>query len=166
MSLVTKIRSAEVGDAEKIAKIYNESLEHGIANYEVLPHTTTQRRDWLISLMDRGFPVLVAEANTDICGFCALTPFHPSPGYRFTVTGSIYVTVTHIRQGIGQSLALQIIAEARRKNFHTIIAGINSLNESSIAFHKSLGFKQAGLFKDIGCRDGRWYDDVCLQLIL
>ncbi len=161
-----EIRPAELSDAKRIAEIYNESLKRGMANNEVHPQTSEQRESWLASLIAKDFPVFVAEENNEVCGFCALTPFHPLQSYRFTVTGSIYVAQSHLRRRIGHTLALRVIDEARHKNFHTIIAGIHSLNEASIAFHKALGFRQAGLFKEIGCKDGKWYDDVCMQLIL
>ena len=161
------IRPAVSADAPAMAQIYNRELQSDApTNYATEPQTGESRRNWLEGLQERGYPVWVAEQDGQVVGFGALTPFHPLPGYRFTVTGSLYVDAPLRRTGIGKALGQALIKAGRSLGYHTIIAGINSENRASIALHEGFGFEQVGYFRGIGFKDGRRYDDVCLQLDL
>jgi phosphinothricin acetyltransferase len=54
----------------------------------------------------------------------------------------------------------------KRKDIHTIIAGIDADNAASIHLHKQLGFEDAGHFHQVGYKFGKWLDLRFLQLIL
>lgn len=160
------IRDAQLRDAEAIAAIFNHEVEHGISNYEGRRHSPEERAEWMVRLRHGEYPVLVAEAAGRVAGFAALTPFHPLSGYRFTVTGSIYVDKSARGTGVGRALAARLFAAAKEKGYHSILAGVNSENAVCIALLKSFGFEAVGYFKEIGFKAGKWRDDVCLQLVL
>jgi L-amino acid N-acyltransferase len=160
------VRTATPADAAAIAVIYNDEVTGGVTNYEVKQHSATERRLWLEGLAERGYPILVAEAEGTVIGFCAITPFHPVSGYRYTATGSIYIAREHRRTGVGHALGEAMIAEARRRGLHTLIGGVNSENRASLALLESFGFQRVGYFREIGRKNGQWHDDICLQLLL
>ena len=162
----TIIREARLEDATAIAVIYNAAMGDGAANYETRLHDGDERRAWLARLVEQGYPVMVGTVAESVVGFGALTPFHIVSGYRFTVSGSLYVAKDYRAQGVGRLLGGALLEAARSRAYHTIVAGINSANSASIRLLETFGFTQVGYFKEIGHRDGRWYDDVCLQLIL
>ena len=161
------VRPAVIGDAAAIAEIYNIEVEGAETNYASQRETVESRAGWISGLKEKGFPVLVAEdVEGQVVGFGALTPFHPLAGYRFTVTGSLYVHANCRGKGVGKILAESLLKAAKKRDVHSIIAGINSNNEASIQLHRSMGFQQVGHFKEIGFKNGKWHDDLCFQLIL
>ncbi len=160
------VREANASDVEAITAIYNFEVAHGHNHYESEPQKIADRLAWLESLQKRGLPVLVADSGHEIVGFAALTPFHPLSGYRFTVSGSIYVKAGQRGAGVGRALAAKLFERAVEQKFHCILAGVNSENTASIRLLESFGFKQVGYFKGIGFKNGRWHDDVCLQRLL
>ncbi len=161
-----EIRDAEVSDAESIAEIYNREILQSHSNYESVPQTVAQRSEWIERLKNQNYPVLVAVHNGIVQGCAALTPFHPVSGYRHTATGSIYLREDARGKGLGKQLIQKLLELAGKRKIHTIIAGVNSENSRSIALMKKMGFQQVGHFKEIGFKNGKWHDDVCLQLIL
>ncbi len=160
------IRNAESSDAEEIARIYNYEVLHSEVNYESVPQTVEYRREWIGRIKSLNFPLFVATKNDSVIAFAALTPFNILTGYKHSATGSIYIDPEHQGAGLGKKLALALISSAKQVGIHAIIAGINSENKRSISLLKSVGFEQAGYFKEIGFKNGKWLDDVCLQLLL
>ena len=47
-----------------------------------------------------------------------------------------------------------------------MVACIDNDNTNSIAFHKKLGFQQAGQMKEVGYKFGRYLDMTLMQLML
>lgn len=160
------VREAKASDVPVITAIYNFEVASAHNHYESEPQRVEDRLAWLEGLQRRGYPVLVAEADGEVAGFAALTPFHPLSGYRFTVSGSIYVKAGRRGAGVGRALAAELHRQAVERNFHCILAGVNSENTASIQLLQSFGFEKVGYFKHIGFKNGRWHDDVCLQLLL
>lgn len=164
-----RLREAAETDIGAITSIYNEAVSEGQSNYAATAEREDERRGWWLEQQRAGLPVLVAAlggAPDSVVGFGALTPFHRLEGYRFTVTGQLYVASRARQRGVGRRLAARLIEMARHKGLKTIIAGIHAHNRPCIDLHLSLGFKHVGYFEQIGFKNGRWHDDVCLQLIL
>jgi len=160
------IRGAESKDVFRLVAIYNHEVSQSQSNYESRLQTFEERSLWLDNLLVRGYPVRVAELDGEVIGFGALTPFHPLTGYRHTVTGLLYVDHQHRRTGVGSSLVEALIVEAKRRQFHSIIAGVNSANEPCLSLMARFGFERVGYFREIGRKGDKWFDDICLQLIL
>jgi phosphinothricin acetyltransferase len=59
-----------------------------------------------------------------------------------------------------------LIATARRRGLHVIIAAIDAQNEASVRLHASFGFQQVGLFREVGHKFGRWLDVLYMQLVV
>ncbi len=56
-----------------------------------------------------------------------------------------------------------LLNAARLRSLRSIIAAIDSENTVSIRLHAKLGFEEAGRFKQIGFKFGRWLDAVYMQ---
>ena len=69
-------------------------------------------------------------------------------------------------QGTGKQLLMALIEKAKKDDYHTMIAGIDADNQNSFNFHKKLGFREVGKFKEVGFKFDRWLDLVFLQLML
>ena len=165
MSAVS-LRAAEIGDAEQIAAIYNYEVENTTATFDLVPRTIESQREWL-SARSGAFSALVAhEPSSGIIGFAALSTYRDRAGYRTTVENSVYVHREHQRRGVGRLLLSALLDVARDSGFHTVIARVDSQSAGSLALHRSLGFIEVGIEKQIGRKFGRWLDSVILQKML
>lgn len=163
---VILVRDAISSDVASLTEIYNYEVENGESNYANELQTVEERASWFKDLKKKNYPLVVAEVSGKVVGFAALTPFHPLSGYRFTVSGSIYVHPEFRRSRVGKGLGDAILQRAYEKKFHSILAGVNAKNTASISLLESFGFQKVGLFQEIGFKNDTWFDDVCLQLIL
>ncbi|MGA1453867.1 MAG: GNAT family N-acetyltransferase, partial [Ilumatobacteraceae bacterium] len=101
-----------------------------------------------------------------VLGFAALSTYRDRAGYRTTVENSVYVHRDHQRRGVGRLLLTALLDVARSSGFHTVIARIDSQSVGSIALHKSLGFVEVGVERQIGRKFGRWLDSIIMQRFL
>jgi L-amino acid N-acyltransferase YncA len=159
------VRPASAADAAAIATILNALLATTTIEWTETPHTTGSTLGWI----DEHDVVLVAEEAEDIVGFAAFGPFRDiakRPGYRFTVESSVHVRADRWGSGVGRHLMGVLVAEARDRGLHTMIAAVDGENEASIRFHDRLGFVEVGRMRAVGAKFGRWLDLVLLELVL
>lgn len=160
------IRDANLADLPAILAIYNHAVLHTTAVWNETPGTLEDRQAWLAEKHRRGFPVLVAEREGQVCGFASYGDFRPWPGYARTIEHSVYVDPAAHRLGIGRALMVELIARARQAGYHCLIGGIDAANAGSIALHQALGFAEVGRLPQVGRKFDNWLDLLFLQLML
>lgn len=161
-----RIREAIESDLPQLLTIYNEIILNTTAVYDYEPHTMEMRRQWFHAKKEKGFPVLVAEEGERILGFSSIGPFRAWAAYKYSVENSVYVAANARGQGVGKLLLAPLIDAARKLKLHTIIAGIDATNETSLRLHKSFGFEEVAHFNQVGWKFERWLDLKFLQLIV
>ena len=160
-----RIRKAEISDLDAINDIYNYYVLNSTCTYQITPETIQGRTAWF-NEHDSSHPVIVAMAGKDIAGWASLSRFNKREAYSRTAEDSVYVRHDMLLAGIGTALLGEIIAVARRLDYHTIIAGISADQAGSIRLHEKSGFDQAGRMKETGFKFGRWLDTAYYQLML
>lgn len=158
------IRAAEAVDAAAIAAIYAPYVLSGTVSFETeAPDTRGMRAR--IEASDGYYPWLVATNGAenagelgDVMGFAYATKFRERPAYRYVVETSIYLSGAAVGTGVGRLLYDALIDTLRRQGFTQAMAGISMPNEASIALHESVGFQRAGLYREVGYKQGRWID--------
>jgi L-amino acid N-acyltransferase len=163
---MVKIREAIESDLPQLLNIYNEIILNTTAVYDYEPHSLEMRRQWFDAKKEQGFPIFVAEDSERILGFSSIGPFRAWAAYKYSVENSVYVAAGARGHGVGRLLLAPLIDAARKLNLHTIIAGIDAMNEASLRLHKSFGFEEVADFKQVGWKFGRWLDLKFLQLIV
>jgi len=119
------------------------------------------------SLMDGGYPYLVAEIDGAVAGYAYAGPYRARPAYRWTVEDSIYVDGGAQRRGVGRALLDRLIEESAARDFRQMIAVIgDSAQAASIAVHRAAGFRFVGNIENVGFKFGRWLDSVIMQRAL
>jgi L-amino acid N-acyltransferase YncA len=166
MSRELNIRPAQEEDLPAILGIYNEVIANTTAAYVYEPHTLEMREQWYSELKAGSWPVIVAEREGIIVGFGCIGVFRHKPGYKYTGEHTVHVHVDHRGQGIGRTLLLALIEEAKKLELRTIIGGIDAANEASIALHASMGFVECARIEQVAYKFGRWLDLVLMQLLL
>ena len=159
------IRPAEPRDAGAIADIYNHAIHHTTATFDTIAKSADERLAWLAS-RDERHPVYVAETNGTVVGWAALNEWSNRPAYHATGETSVYVAEAFRGRGIGRRLKKRIIAEAKRLDYHTLIARTAEESAASIRLNESLGFRHIGTMKEVGYKFGRHLDVHIMQLML
>jgi len=164
--MVATIRKATENDLQGILDIYNDAIINTTAVYNYKPHTLEMRKVWFNEKVEKGIPVFVADDNGQVVGFASYGAFRAWAAYKYSVEHSVYVHTAFRRKGIAKQLMLTLIESVNQKEIHTMIAGIDADNAISIHLHKQLGFEEAGHFKQVGYKFGKWLDLIFMQLIL
>lgn len=160
------IREATEADLPAMLEIYNDIIVNTTAVYDYKPHTLEMRQQWFAVKQEQGFPVFVAEEEGVIYGFSTIGPFRNWAAYKYSVENSIYVAADARGKGVGKLLFPPIIKAAADRQMHTIVAGIDATNESSIKLHERFGFVEVAHFKQVGFKFGKWLDLKFFQLLL
>lgn len=160
------IRKAKREDLLDILNIYNDAILHTTAVYSYKPQTLEMRQLWYEKKVEEGYPILVCEQDNRVVGFATFGPFRAWPAYKYSIEHSVYVDKRYRRQGIATSLMKELIAIAKEEEYMTLIAGIDAVNEKSVAMHKNFGFVYSGTIKKAGFKFNRWLDLAFYQLEL
>ena len=150
-----------------IQGIYNDAILNSTALYEYAPRTEDVMREWFASRARDGVPVLGIEWEPGVlAGFATWGPFRPRAAYKYSAEHSVYVDERFRGEGVGRQLLQALIIEAKRRDLHMLIAGIDATNVASVALHSSLGFRCCGTVREAGFKFGRWLDLEFWQLLL
>jgi L-amino acid N-acyltransferase YncA len=159
------IRRAVRSDASAIAEIYNEAILTTTATFDLEPRTVADRERWLEARSDR-FPVIVGEIDGNVIGFAALAPWSDRAAYEGTAETALYVHSSHRGRGIGRRLKTEIIEQARRLGFHTLLARVTEDSAASIHLNREAGFVIVGTLREVGRKFGRLLDVHIMQKML
>lgn len=159
------IHLAAASDLARINEIYNDFVLHSTCTYQEQPSTAVERTAWFERHGPR-HPVIVARHGNEVVGWGSLSPYHARSAYRFTVENSVYVDRRWHRQGLGHQILTDLVARARALGHHTIIAGIDSSQDASVALHTRHGFVKVAHLAEVGYKFDRWLDVVYMQLML
>jgi L-amino acid N-acyltransferase YncA len=165
MSGRASIRRGAITDIPAITAIYNEAILTTTATFDTEPKTEAERRAWF-EAHDERHPILVAEVDGVVAGWASLSKWSDRCAYDGAAETSFYVHSTHRGQGVGRTLKLAIIAEARRLGYHTLIARVAEGSEASLALNRECGFVLVGTLKQVGRKFGRLLDVHILQKML
>ena len=157
------VRDATGADVEAITAIYNHVIDESDAIWLDAHVTVDDRRRWLAAQHDAGLPVLVAEVDGDVAGYCAFFPFRDKSGYRLTAEHTILLGPGHRGDGLGQVLLDALVARARDAGLAVLVAGCDAGNRGAIAFHERNGFRRVAEMPGVGRKHGRAVDLILLQ---
>ncbi|MDR2973834.1 MAG: GNAT family N-acetyltransferase [Propionibacteriaceae bacterium] len=160
------IRYAVAADQPVLQAIFNHEVAHSTSSWEWLPLSNEDWRGWFREHTRDDRVLLVAEVDGHVAGFAAYGSFRTKAGYASTVEDSIFLEEGYRGHGLGTRLLRQLVAEAKLRGVHSMVAAVTGDNTASIHLHQSVGFREAGRLPQIGHKFGRWMDLVLLQIIL
>lgn len=162
------VRDADGPDLPAITDLYAGEVVGGTATFETTAPTLDEMTGRLTTVQDHGLPWLVAEVDGRFAGYAYASPFRPRPAYRYGVEVSIYVEEAARARGVGRALLAELIARVRAMGLRHVIGAISDSGTStaSIGLHRSLGFRDAGSYRQVGWKFGRWLDVSLMQLDL
>lgn len=167
MSVKPYLREAVIGDAPALQAIMTPVIKGSTASF------SSEERDipaWQAMIEDRlarGRAFYVAELDGEVVGYATYDQFRPgNNGYRFTMEHSVYLNAAAQGHGLGRIFMLTVEEHAREAGHHSMIGVIDADNAASIAFHKALGYREAGRIPQAGFKFDRWLDVLFLQKFL
>jgi L-amino acid N-acyltransferase YncA len=152
------IRPMRSDDWPAIRNIYSEGIATGNATFE------TETPEW--AKWDQGHHQdcrLVARDSERILGWAALSSVSARRVYRGVAEVSVYVAAEARGRGVGKKLLQSLVEHSECCGIWTLQAGIFPENISSIALHKSCGFREVGRRQKLGQRGGVWRDVLLLE---
>lgn len=158
------LRAATGEDAAAIAAVYAPHVLAGTVSFEEeAPDARAMRGrmaaghglyPWIVATMaDPG-----EDAEAGVMGYAYAGEFSGRRAYRWAVETTIYVADVAQRLGIGRLLYAGLIATLRAQGFTQAIGRIALPNDRSIALHEAVGFRRAGVFREVGYKHGQWID--------
>lgn len=106
-------------------------------------------RKWFTDRSEK-YKILVAELNSQVVGWVALNPYSHRCAYRGIADLSIYMRRNQRGKGIGKALLSHIEKEAVKSQIHKIVLFTFPFNELGQGLYKSMGYREAGTFKEHG----------------
>ncbi len=162
---MTHLRFANLEDAEQIAAIYGPFCSDTPVSFELTPPSTTDMAGRIEKVLEQ-YPWLVCEHQGQVVGYAYASRFRDRPAYGWSAESTVYIGEVYRGCGVGRALYQALLELLRLQGCRTVIAGITVPNEGSFALHRSFGFEDAGVYKHIGYKMGKWWDVAWLQLDL
>jgi phosphinothricin acetyltransferase len=161
-----RLRAASSADAAAIAAIYAPYVTDSFVSFETEPPSVEEIRARIEACGDR-YPWLVAEDGTGaILGYAYATAFRTRLAYRYAVETTVYLAAGAGGRGIGHALYGSLIATLEAQGFAQAIGAITLPNPASVRLHQKLGFNEAGIYRQVGYKMGRWLDVALWQRTL
>lgn len=159
------IRTAQVSDAEDLARIYNWYVLHTAITFDEQQVSAADLAERVSDQQDH-CPWLLLSVDDKVMGYASATRWKSRCAYRNSRETTIYLEHDQQGNGYGRQLYTHLINELRKTPIHVLIAGIALPNDSSIALHEKLGFRKAGQFNEVGEKFSRLIDVGYWQLTL
>jgi phosphinothricin acetyltransferase len=160
------IRPAALKDIAGITDIYNDVIATTNAIYREGAVDISERTAWFEDKIAHGYPVIVAEVDSQIVGYGVFGSFRFGEGYVHTVEHSVHVADTHRGQGLGKKLLEHLIKLAQDQNRKIMVAAIDSTNIASINLHAGYGFIETARMSHVAQKHGQLLNLVLMQLEL
>jgi phosphinothricin acetyltransferase len=163
-----RIRPAAPGDLAALTRIYNHYIERSPATFDLEPYSPEARAAWLEGFAPRGrHRCFVAEADAAGCvGYASSGRFRPKAAYDPCVETSVYLDAAWTGRGLGAELYAALFDALAGEDVHRAVAGITLPNPASVALHRRFGFREVGVFEEVGRKQGRWWSVLWMQKAL
>ena len=158
------IRKADIKDLQEITNIYNEAILNTVATFDTIPKTIEDQIIWFKTHGDK-YPIIVAELDSEIVGWSALSKYSTRCAYSNTSEISLYVKEKFRNQGIGKKLIKAVIERGYSAGLHVVLARIVDGNKHSIYLHENVGFEHVGILREVGYKFGKILDVYLMQKI-
>lgn len=156
--MTVPVRPLHEADWYDVRRIYGEGIATGNATFETeVPSRHALDAKWLPGHR------WVAEVDSQVAGWAALSPTSARPCYAGVVETSIYVADGFRGRGVGRALVRHQIEAADAAGLWTITTAIFPENTASIALHHSFGFRTVGVRERVARLHGRWRDTVLIE---
>jgi ribosomal protein S18 acetylase RimI-like enzyme len=160
------IRRATPGDARAISAVWEIVCAERVYTAVNRPFTPQQEQDYIAPLSDRE-GIFLAEVDGRTVGFQSLDLWakYTDSFAHVGVMGTIILPEWR-RKGVGRRLAEHTLDFARANGYEKIVIYVRAGNGGARAFYRGLGFVPKGVLARQVKMDGRYEDEVFMELLL
>jgi L-amino acid N-acyltransferase YncA len=151
------IRDATTEDTAAMLGIYRPFVTDTAVSFELEPPSAAEFSRRVLDAQSR-WAWLVAERGGTVAGYAYSSAFRQRAAYQWSVEVSAYLGPESRGRGVGRALYERLIGILVAKGYCTAYAGITLPNETSVRFHRALGFGAVGVFRRAGRKFGAWHD--------
>jgi len=153
------IRPMEKNDWSEVVEIYYQGIQTNNATFN---NSCPSYDEWdKAHIKECRF---VAELDSEVAGWAAITPISSRECYRGVAEVSIYIDTNHSGKGVGEMLLKKLLEESESCGFWTIQSSIIQNNAASIRLHEKCGFRMVGFRERIAKdRFGMWRNTVVME---
>lgn len=152
-------RPYEINDIEGMLAVFNYFAVNSYAVYSEVPITKEQ----FTLMLSQTRVTLVIQSGNQIIGFGYISKFKPFPNFNKTGVLTYFILPEYTGKGIGGHLFNALTSLGRDIGITNYLANISSKNIQSLQFHKKMGFKETGLFKNVANKFNEPFDIVWVQ---
>jgi len=159
------VRPASARDAAACIAIYSPYVQNTAISWESEVPSVDEMASRIASAQ-KAHEWLVLERDDQVIGFAYAHTLYRLPSYTWSVETGIYISSDHHRAGCGRKLYTQVLRRLTERGYRRAFAGITQPNEASNIFHRSFGFREAGLYRRVEWKHNSWHDVAWMQLDL
>jgi phosphinothricin acetyltransferase len=157
MAILT--RAALRADLPRLTEIYNHYVIHTPVTFDLEPYTLERRAAWFEQFAPAGrYRLVVAEVDGRVEGYAGTMRWRPKAAYDTTVETTVYSSPEMVGKGIGRVLYAALFDAIRNEPVNRIVGGFTLPNPGSAKLHEHFGFRQVGIFSEVGFKFGRYWD--------
>ncbi len=157
-----RVREAGPQDAAACLEIYRPYVENSAVSWELELPSAEQMAN-RIATVNQTHAWLILETDHRTIGFATGHALWSLPAYRWSTQTGLYINSGHQRRGGGRTLYTHLLRRLGERGYRRAFAGITQPNEPSNAFHRSMGFQDAGLYRRVEWKNDQWHDVAWMQ---
>ena len=153
------LRPATPDDAQALLGIYGPYVVTNAVSFESMPPAVKEMRA-RISAAGDAHPWIVAydDESTLVLGYAFAKPTRPGSAYRFSVETACYVAGELEGQGVRRALYVALLTTLTAMNYTQAVSTLTMPQDKAILLHEALGFRRAGVYREISYKNGQWID--------
>lgn len=154
------IRPGLEEDVPRLTEIYNYYVEKTAISFDIEKHSAAVRRTlWFSKYSSTGiYRLFVAELDGFVIGYSTSSQFRERAAYASSVETSIYLDNDYSGRGIGSKLYEALLLALKQTGVHRAYGGVTLPNASSVALHKKFGYREVGIYREVGYKFGKYHD--------
>lgn len=154
------VRPATIEDLPAMTEIYNYYIVNTHIIFDVRPYRPEERVQWFHEHSDgKRYRLLAAcDSRGGVLGYACTGRHRPKDAYDTTVEASISCRPDSVRRGLGTVLYRALFDAIADQDIHRIVAGIAQPNPASNALHERFGFKEIGIYTEVGRKFDKYWD--------
>ncbi|MBQ9767137.1 MAG: N-acetyltransferase [Lachnospiraceae bacterium] len=159
------IRLATKADAAALLEIYKKYITDTAVTFEIEVPSVESFAE-RIETITATFPWLICEIDGRVAGYAYASKHGERAAYRWSADLSVYIDERYHRKHIATALYTALLELLRKQGYYTVYAGVSTPNPDSEAFHTAFGFRNLGVFENVGYKLGEWRGVTWFELPL